>query len=118
MRESGGTLVRQPLTALASPWDVLTCPFCGASETARLDIEGARFLVFGCMFSPRVDLDLTDAEVAERLRAVVGTDGRQYLRGTCDALHVYVTKGAGARFLTDRDAGASRASHEPTASTQ
>jgi hypothetical protein len=78
---------------------VLNCPFCGAPETDRLNIAGARFLVFGCMFTPRVDPDLSDAEVAERLHAV-GTDPGQYFRGTCDALHVYVTKGEGARFLT------------------
>jgi hypothetical protein len=79
---------------------VLTCPFCGAPETERLDIEGARFLVFGCMFTPKVEPSLSDEEVADRLRAAVGTDGPKYFRGTCDALHVYVTKGGGARFLT------------------
>jgi hypothetical protein len=79
---------------------VLNCPFCGAPETERLDVEGQRFLIFGCMFTPRVDPDLSDTEIADRLRAVVGTNGTQYFRGTCDVLHVYVTKGEGARFLT------------------
>ena len=79
---------------------MLSCPFCGAPETERLDVEGARFLVFGCMFTPRVDPGLSDLEIMDRLRAAVGTDANRYLRGTCDALHVYVTKGEGARFLT------------------
>ncbi|MGC2288563.1 MAG: hypothetical protein WA688_01725 [Thermoplasmata archaeon] len=82
---------------------MLSCPFCGAPETERLDVEGARFLVFACMFTPRVDTNLSDDEVAERLRAAVGTDAGQYFRGTCDALHVYVTKGEGARFLIGPD---------------
>jgi hypothetical protein len=80
---------------------VLSCPFCGAPETDRLEVEGARFLVFGCMFSPRIEAGLSDEEVAERLRAAVGTDANRFFRGTCDALHMYVTKGAGAQFLMD-----------------
>lgn len=91
---------------------MLTCPFCGASETERIDIEGRRFLVFGCMFTPRVEPDLSDTEVAERLRAAVGTDGQPYFRGTCDALHVYVTKGEGARFLTGPTEKGSPVLHE------
>jgi hypothetical protein len=79
---------------------MLHCPFCGAVETDRIDIEGRRFLVFGCMFTPRVDPGLSDAEVDERLRAAVGTDAGRFFRGTCDTLHMYVTKGEGARFLT------------------
>ncbi len=91
---------------------MLTCPFCGASETERIDIEGRRFLVFGCMFTPRVEPDLSDAEVAERLRAAVGNDAQPYFRGTCDALHVYVTKGEGARFLTGPTGRGSPVLHE------
>lgn len=79
---------------------MLTCPFCGAPETERLDVEGRRFLVFGCMFTPRVDPDLSDDEIDARLRETVGTDARRFFQGTCDALHIYVTKGEGARFLT------------------
>jgi hypothetical protein len=79
---------------------MLTCPFCGSSEAERIDITGQRFVVFGCMFTPRVDPDLSDAELSERLREVVGSDRNRYFRGTCDALHVYVTKGEGARILT------------------
>jgi hypothetical protein len=87
---------------------VLNCPFCGAPETERLDVEGQRFLIFRCMFTPRVEMGLSDEEVAERLHAAVGSDAGQYFRGTCDTLHVYVTKGEGARFLTG--------SREPAAS--
>jgi hypothetical protein len=79
---------------------VLTCPFCGRPETARLDVEGHRFLVFACQFTPEVDPTLTDAEIAERLLGRFGTDGGAYFRSTCDTLHVYVAKGEGARILT------------------
>ena len=79
---------------------MLACPFCGAPETERLDLEGKRFLVFRCMFTPEVEPSLTDPEISERLAATFGTNGREYFRGTCDRLHVYVTKGDGARVLT------------------
>lgn len=78
---------------------MLACPFCGAPETERIDIEGRRFLVFRCMFTPEVEPTLDDGEIASRLSASFGTDGREYFRGTCDRLHVYVTKGDGARIL-------------------
>ena len=78
---------------------MLTCPFCGAPETDRFDLEGHRFLVFRCMFSPEVEPSLTDGEIEERLRASFGTKGDPYFRATCDRLHVYVTKGEGARLL-------------------
>jgi hypothetical protein len=97
---------------------MLNCPFCGAPETARLDVEGARFLVFGCMFTPRVEPSLSDEEITDRLRAAVGTDANRYFRGTCDALHVYVTKGEGARFLTGPGGKGARASHESPGNTR
>jgi hypothetical protein len=78
---------------------VLACPFCGAAETDRIDLEGRRFLVFRCMFTPQVDPALTDSEIAERLASAFAPQGRDYFRGTCDTLHVYVTKGDGARIL-------------------
>jgi hypothetical protein len=99
---------RHPHTQPGALPYVLTCPFCGAPETERLDVEGARFLVFRCMFTPRIEPELTDAEIAERLRAAAGSDARRFFQGTCDALHVYVTKGEGARFLT---ASSPRAGH-------
>ncbi len=79
---------------------MLNCPFCGAPETERLDVEGSRFVIFGCMFTPQVEPGLSDEEIDDRLRAIVGSDANRYFRSTCDTLHVYVTKGAGARFLT------------------
>jgi hypothetical protein len=88
---------------------VLACPFCGAPETERLDLEGKRFLVFRCMFTPEVEPTLTDPEIAERLATTFGTNGREFFRGTCDRLHVYVTKGEGARVLTAQP-GATRPS--------
>ncbi len=77
---------------------MLACPFCGAPETERIDLEGKRFLIFGCMFTPEVESTLNDAEIAGLL-ARFGSDGREYFRGTCDRLHVYVTRGEGARIL-------------------
>jgi hypothetical protein len=79
---------------------VLSCPFCGALETERIDLEGKRFLVFRCMFTPEVDPSLSDAEISELLSARFGSAGQEYFRGTCDRLHVYVTKGEGGRRLT------------------
>lgn len=77
---------------------MLSCPFCGAPETDRFSLEGHRFLVFKCLFSPEIEKDLADGEIVERLRAFAA-DGTAHFRGTCDRLHVYVTKGAGARWL-------------------
>jgi len=81
---------------------VLTCPFCGAPETDRIDLEGRRFLVFRCMFTPEVEPALADEEIARLLTAEFGGRGSEFFRGTCDRLHVYVTKGEGARVLTAR----------------
>ncbi len=79
---------------------MLSCPFCGSPETERIAIEGHRFLVFGCMFTPELEPGLTDAEIADRLEHVFAPQGSEYFRRTCDALHVYVAKGEGARVLT------------------
>ena len=78
----------------------LHCPFCGSAETDRFDLEGQRFVVFGCMFTPAVDPRLGDAELAEHLASAYGPDGSgPYFRKMCDRLHLYVTKGEGARVL-------------------
>jgi len=79
---------------------VLTCPFCGASETDRFDLDGRRFLVFSCMFTPAVDPALDEAELAHFLTATFppGAAGG-YFRSMCDRLHLYVTKGDGAQAL-------------------
>lgn len=80
---------------------MLVCPLCGSPETDRFDIEGRRYVVFGCMFTPAVDPLLTDDELARRLHEEFGEGkGTGYFRQTCDRLHVYVTKGDGARQLT------------------
>ena len=79
---------------------MLHCPFCGARETDRFDLEGRRFLVFECMFSPAVDPKLSDEELGTFLRTEFGPDtSRAYFRSMCDRLHLYVTKGEGARAL-------------------
>ncbi len=79
---------------------MLACPFCGAPETARIDLEGERFLVFRCMFSPRVDPSHPEDRLAEDLAETYARgSGEAYFRGMCDALHLHVTKGAGAREL-------------------
>ncbi|HUI38520.1 MAG TPA: hypothetical protein VLY85_02705 [Thermoplasmata archaeon] len=76
------------------------CPFCGAPETERVTLDGARFLIFRCMFTPQVDPTLSEEELARWLaRAFEGPSGA-YFRGMCDTLHLYVTKGEGARVLT------------------
>jgi len=77
---------------------VLVCPFCGAPETDRFSVEGHRFLVFRCLFSPEVEVGLSDEEIRVRL-ATFAAQGSAYFRGTCDRLHLYVTKGEGARAL-------------------
>jgi len=86
---------------------MLACPFCGAPETDRFSLEGHRFLVFRCLFSPEVDEGLSDDEIVDRLRAFAA-QGPAYFRGTCDRLHVYVTKGGGARVL---DPASARSAH-------
>jgi len=91
--------------------DVLNCPFCGAPETDRFDLEGQRFLVFGCMFTPAVDPRLDDGQLADVLATDYRRDGAgAYFRRMCDRLHLYVTKGAGSRALRDprEDAPAER----------
>ena len=83
---------------------MLSCPFCGAPETDRFDLEGRRFLVFRCMFTPEVDPRLGERELAEHLATAYRPDGSgAYFRRMCDRLHLYVTKGEGARALEDGD---------------
>lgn len=78
---------------------MVTCPFCGAVETARLDLEGRRFLVFACMFTPQVDPSWDEPTLAAHLAADFGGDGPAYFRRACDRLHLYVTRGEAARAL-------------------
>ena len=90
---------------------MLVCPFCGAPETDRFDLEGRRFLVFRCLFSPEIDPRATDEATArwlgETFREGAG-DG--YFRQMCDRLHLYVTRDPTAR---ERDASESEPSAEP-----
>ena len=79
---------------------MLHCPFCGAPETDRFDLDGRRFLVFRCVFTPEVDPRRTDAELAEDLVRDYREGGGGYFRQMCDRLHLYVTKGDGGRALT------------------
>ncbi len=79
---------------------MLHCPFCGADETDRFDLDGHRFLVFGCMFTPRVDPAASDAELERLLTTAFPRDGAgAYFRQSCDKLHLYVTSGAGGTAL-------------------
>ncbi|MGI0055662.1 MAG: hypothetical protein ACREBT_01115 [Thermoplasmata archaeon] len=71
---------------------MLACPFCGALETDRFEIEGTRFLVFACMFSPSVDLALSDEEIARHLERDYGPKGSAYFRSMCDRLHLVVAR--------------------------
>ena len=79
---------------------MLSCPYCGAPETARFDLEGHRFLVFACQFTPEVDASLGEEALAAHLTAVYrDSAGAGYFRRMCDRLHLYVTAGEGARAL-------------------
>ncbi|HEV2428266.1 MAG TPA: hypothetical protein VGV64_00245 [Thermoplasmata archaeon] len=82
----------------------LDCPFCGAPETDRFTLEGRRFLVFRCLFTAETDPSVPEASIAETIRSTYGPLGPEYFRRQCDALHRYVTKGAGAAELTRRGA--------------
>ena len=85
---------------------MLACPFCGSPETDRFDLEGRRFVVFACQFTPAVDPTLDDPELARRLATDFRPDGAgTYFRGVCDRLHLYVTKGPGGRALVGRTEG-------------
>ena len=77
----------------------LHCPFCGQRESDRIEIDGRRFLVFPCLFTPEVPPILGDAELAELLTREFAGRGPKFFQATCDRLHLYVTKGAGARAL-------------------
>ncbi len=78
---------------------MLSCPFCGAPETDRFDLEGRRFLVFACMFTPAVDPAVPDAELGPKLAKEYSSGGSGYFRSMCDRLHLYVADGEGARHL-------------------
>jgi hypothetical protein len=86
---------------------MVSCPFCGAAETDRFDLEGRRFLVFGCMFTPEVDPRWSEDELARELGRRYRADGSgAYFRHMCDRLHLYVTAGEGGRALRgDRGEG-------------
>lgn len=87
---------------------MLSCPFCGAEETDRFELDGAKFLVFRCMFTPQVDPALSEEEIAQELARAYEDRAQGYFQGMCDRLHLYVTKGEGARqLLGERSAGSS-----------
>jgi hypothetical protein len=69
------------------------CPFCGASMTDRVEIDGQRFLVFRCMFTPEVDPSVPDSELSDYLSKTFGSDGKGYFRAACDRLHLYAVRG-------------------------
>ena len=78
---------------------VQRCPFCGAPETDRLDVDGRRFLVFRCLFTPRVDPALGEDALSQHLSTTYRKGDPAYFQGMCDRLHFYVTKGPGAKEL-------------------
>lgn len=85
---------------------MVVCPFCGAPETDRFDLEGRRFLVFRCLFSPSVDPRLSEEALQQHLATDYGAQGAAYFRRSCDRLHLYVTTGPAARELGAADDGA------------
>ena len=82
---------------------MVVCPFCGAPETDRFDLEGRRFLVFRCLFSPSVDPSLSDEALQRHLATDYGAQGATYFRRSCDRLHLYVTTGPAAQQLGAAD---------------
>ncbi|MCI4321899.1 MAG: hypothetical protein L3K18_06055 [Thermoplasmata archaeon] len=81
---------------------MLHCPFCGAPESDRIEIEGRRFVVFPCVFTPELDASLSEEEAQRRLDETSPGGGGPYFRKMCDRLHLYVTAGAGGDRLTGR----------------
>ncbi|MGP8135326.1 MAG: hypothetical protein ACLQD8_04185 [Thermoplasmata archaeon] len=71
---------------------MLTCPFCGAPESERIDIEGQRFVVFPCMFTPAVDPRIPEKDLEAHLHEEYGRQGPQYFRSMCDRLHLVVVR--------------------------
>jgi hypothetical protein len=92
---------------------VLACPFCGTPESDRVDLEGKRFIVFGCQFTPEVDPAWDDGRVDAELRGRYGASGSAYFRGVCDRLHRFVTKGEGARALLAAPSTPAPAARDP-----
>lgn len=92
---------------------MLHCPFCGAAESDRIDLDGDRFLVFECMFTPQVDPSLPDDRLEEHLRTTYEGSSAQYFRSMCDRMHLFVTQGAGAKTLLSKS-GAMRARTGPS----
>ena len=68
------------------------CPFCGAEESDRLDVDGHRFLVFACMFTPEVDRALGEAELADHLARTYSGPSQPHFQSLCDRLHLVVTR--------------------------
>ncbi len=81
------------------PAGALRCPFCGAPESERFELDGTRFVVFPCQFTWEGEPGLSEEALADRLRAEAEEGGPSYFRRTCDRLHLFVTKGEGAREL-------------------
>jgi hypothetical protein len=75
------------------------CPFCDAPESERFELEGRLYLVFPCMFTAKFDLGSDEATITDQLASRYGGQGGPFFRRTCDLLHLYVTKGAGATVL-------------------
>jgi hypothetical protein len=97
---------------------VLHCPFCGAPESDRIEVEGRRFVVFPCVFTPEFDPSLSEEESQRRLDETSPSGGGPYFRKMCDRLHLYVTAGAGGNRLTGRSgppAASAGEDHSPTA---
>ena len=79
-----------------------------------MELEGRRFVVFPCAFTPEVDPKLSEEALQAVLAATHPGGGAPYFRGICDRLHLYVTSGEGGRRLTARTEGAVPARSEET----
>lgn len=90
----------------------LLCPFCGAAEAERLEVEEKLVVIFPCMFSPLLDLSVPE-EGRQAALADYAKEGSGYFQKQCDRLHYFVTKGAGAVFAQGSSAAPPPTESEP-----
>ncbi len=90
----------------------LICPFCGAAETERLEVEEKLVVIFPCMFSPLLDPSVPE-EGRQAALAEYAKEGTGYFQKQCDRLHYFVTKGAGSVFAQGSSGASPPAANEP-----
>ncbi len=81
------------------------CPVCGRDESERFELEGRWFVVFPCQFTLEAEPGTSEERLTEQLEAARPKAGQSPFQPTCDRLHLYVTKGAGASALRPEQRG-------------